>query len=50
MFPKDTLPKESVGQALKVEQENKRNRKEPCWTSSDIGSEQENHNVEQSPT
>jgi hypothetical protein len=41
--------RKSVGQALTAEQENKRNKK-TCRTSSDIGAEQENHNVGQGPT
>jgi hypothetical protein len=38
-----------VGQAPTAERENKRNEK-TCRTSSDIGAEQENHNVRRGPT
>jgi hypothetical protein len=41
--------RKSVGQAPTAERENKRNKK-TCRTSSDIGVEQENHNVGRSPT
>jgi hypothetical protein len=36
--------RKSIGQALTAERANKYNKK-TCWTSSDIGAEQENHNV-----
>jgi hypothetical protein len=38
-----------VGQATTAERENKRNKKK-CRMSSDIGAEQENHNVGRGPT
>jgi hypothetical protein len=43
--------RKSVGQAPTAERANKRNKKKkPCRTSSDIGAEQENHNVRRGPT
>jgi hypothetical protein len=41
--------RESVGQTPTAERENKHNKK-MCRTSSDIGAEQENHNVRRGPT
>jgi hypothetical protein len=41
--------RKTVGQAPTAERENKRNKK-TCQTSSDIGAEQENHNVGRGPT
>jgi hypothetical protein len=41
--------RKSVGQTPTAERENKRNKKK-CRTSSDIGAEQENHNVGRGPT
>jgi hypothetical protein len=41
--------RKSVGQAPTAERENKHNEK-TCRTSSDIGAEQENHNVGRGPT
>jgi hypothetical protein len=41
--------RKSVGQALTAKREKKRNKK-MCQTSSDIGAEQENHNVGRGPT
>jgi hypothetical protein len=42
--------RKSFGQAPTAEWENKRNKKKTCRTSSDVGVEQENHNVGRGPT
>jgi hypothetical protein len=39
--------RKSVGQVLTAGEQT---QQKPCWTSSDIGAEQENHTVEPRPT